>query len=154
MVDHNDPPQDPWVVWSGNYATKPSNPAANDGVEGCFVLSRKLFLEDFILKHFRQLNQASEIIHQLPYSKKNPDNYNNQSSYMPYDVGYDPNHRWRGDPFYSFKSNNPDNDPAKETKYVWTRDNVQPDPNGSWDGITMSDAGKSHLKQSAKGKAI
>lgn len=123
MTDGAQRPDDYAVTWSGNFCTMPSTPDAKDAIEGTFIMSRKLFMEKFLLLKLRQLNQASEVCHGLPYGQQSDLVV---SCPMPYNVSYDPANPTLQHTCYDYTNLNPENRPDMQNGYQFKKINAQP----------------------------
>lgn len=117
-------PDDNTLVWSGNFCTLPKTVDGSDAIDGTFVFGRNVFLESFLLPELRALNKAFDIYHLKPYGIQKDDG--RISSYEPYSIGYDENHRSINDPAFDFHNVNDKNDPDQLNGYYYEKTNEQP----------------------------
>ncbi|KAL7952482.1 hypothetical protein V8C34DRAFT_299221 [Trichoderma compactum] len=117
-------PDDNTLVWSGNFCTLPKTVDGSDAIDGTFVFGRNVFLETFLLPELRALNKAFDIYHLKPYGIQKDDG--RISSYEPYSIGYDENHRSINDPVFDFHNVNDKNDPDQLNGYYYEKTNEQP----------------------------
>lgn len=109
-------PGNVWVTWSGNFAPDDTTK------DGTFLLNHEIFIQQYLLPAFQQLNKASEILH-----KKNQtfwqDNNDMVRYSTPYTVGKNSDHPKPEDVFYSFKPEYAAGSTYKVLKYTWTSEN-------------------------------
>ncbi|CAK7218948.1 hypothetical protein SEUCBS140593_003727 [Sporothrix eucalyptigena] len=117
-------PDDITLVWSGNFCTLPKTVGGDDAIDGTFVFGRNVFLESFMLPELRAINKAFDIYHAKPYGKQQSDG--RISSYEPYSIGLDENHRYLNDAVFDFHNVNDSSDPDKLNGYYYEKTNEQP----------------------------
>ncbi|EPS35281.1 hypothetical protein H072_11352 [Dactylellina haptotyla CBS 200.50] len=118
MVKNNPLPDDPKLVWSGNFITAPTT--LNDpGINATFLISHQLFLKTHLLPELQALNWATDIYHDNVWIGESPNNDNMLAIGIPYSVGNgaDPNHRGQTDEVFQFGPNEPDH----PTAYVFSK---------------------------------
>ncbi|UKZ80125.1 hypothetical protein TrVFT333_007890 [Trichoderma virens FT-333] len=115
MVDGGGPkPQDPRLIWSGDFATLESY--GHPAIQGTFLLNTDIFMKKFLLPNFTLLNRPTEIYHK-------PATFSSDGRlvWLHLETGGDPNYPDPNASVYQFQTV-PDDDNQRLVKgYRWTK---------------------------------
>ncbi|KAL7928333.1 hypothetical protein V8C35DRAFT_244269 [Trichoderma chlorosporum] len=107
-------PQDPRLIWSGNFATLESY--GHPAIQGSFLLNTDIFMKKFLLPSFTLLNRCTEIYHDPPTFSSD-----GGLIWLHLKTGGDPNYPDPNSSVYQFQAVPDDNNQRLVRGYRWSK---------------------------------